>query len=238
MKAPFSTHVTRAVGALALFAACSRADMSPPADSGMPDSTVAPTAMAESAPRQGYLLVSPEGLLFRACGDTVLLAVTDSSQVLAEAVAPFRTGPLDSLFLVFRGDEVKRVSAESAGGLIVRDVMRLSPESRGCAGMPDDYAFHAFGEEPFWAVTIRESGMSFREPDRQEPLLFPAVAAERSGDVIRYQAVSLTPDSTMMVVELRRAMCTDSMSGEVTNHVAVVRLGSRELHGCAREGAV
>lgn len=229
-------YVVRAVGALLLFAACTRTDMAPPADSAMPGSTVAPTAMAETAPRRGYLMVSPEQLVFRSCGDTVASSIIDSSNVLAEAVAPFRTGPLDSLFFVFRGDEVELVSAEAARGLVVRDVMRLSPESRGCAGTPDDYAFHAFGEEPFWAVTIRGNGISFQEPDRQGPLLFPSVPAERSGGVVRYQAVSLTPDSTTMVVELRHAMCTDSMSGEVTNHVAVVRLGSRELHGCAREG--
>lgn len=236
MNTPSPMNALRAAGALALFAACTRADMAPPADSGMPDSTVAPTAVAGTAPRKGYLMVSPERLVFRSCRDSAVSAIIDSSSVLTDAVAPFRTGPLDSLFFVFRGDEVAPVSADAPRALVVRDVMRLSPESRGCAGAPDDYVFHAFGEEPFWAVTVRDDGMSFQEPDRQEPLLFPSVPAERSGGVVRYQAVSLTPDSTTMVVELRHAMCTDSMSGEVTNHVAVVRLGSRELHGCAREG--
>lgn len=232
------TRHARAVFTLTVLAACSRPDVAPPADSRLPDSTAVAT-VSDHTLRAGYLMVSPERLAFRQCGDTARSGIVDSSGVLADAVSPFRTGPLDSLFFVLRGDSVvaqAEAGAESGSRLVVREVVRLSPESRGCTGMPDGYVFHAFGEEPFWALTIRADGMSFQEPDRQEPLRFPAAMAERSGGVVRYESVSLTPDSTSVIVELRHEMCSDSMSGEVTNHVAVVRLGSRELHGCAREG--
>lgn len=84
------------------------------------------------------------------------------------------------------------------------------------------------GTEPFWAVQIRPSGISFSGPDR--PSLTGAnqgPAASDGGAVWR-----LTAGGTPLTIRLRRETCSDGMSDRVYPFAATVTVGDEVLKGC------
>jgi uncharacterized membrane protein len=109
-------------------------------------------------------------------------------------------------------------------------------EGLPCATPVFDGELVANGNEPFWAVEIRETGITYRAPDLPKGRTFPyALTRTETGSVV-YATKVETPAVSTLEVALERAACLDSMSGELRGFKAHVILDGRKLEGCAAAG--
>ena len=144
------------------------------------------------------------------------------------------------------GDGATKVYVEFTGGnaggtLAAYELLRAAPvgEGGGCERPVGTYLYQAFGNEPFWSVTVWEDSVVFAQPDDPARVAWPSTQVKATRDPAGTRTWTAQDHGGLPVLTLTidRATCTDGMSGEVTTFRARARLSGRELHGCARAGA-
>jgi uncharacterized membrane protein len=95
--------------------------------------------------------------------------------------------------------------------------------------------FISVGNEPFWNVTVRKSGIVYSTPDAKKqtfPYVAPLKADGRPADLVRvYQ---LRGRGNNMLIIKKVSDCSDTMSDNKYPYSATLILGNRVLEGCAQ----
>ncbi|MDJ0864753.1 MAG: hypothetical protein QNK03_01510 [Myxococcota bacterium] len=178
---------------------------------------------------------------FTACGASEALWVVDRTDGdLAGVYRKLTSEPYQQLFVEVVGRRVPvpdaAFAAEHAGALEIVALRRAARETHGCAEDPGEFAFRAFGSEPFWSLEIRNGNLRFTqlgEPAR----VFPHQTPELSGATRTYRSHADGPNGAVLEVAFHERRCIDPMSGEHFPFRARVRLGTHQFDGCARDGA-
>ena len=95
--------------------------------------------------------------------------------------------------------------------------------------------FIAFGNEPFWSVTINRGGIVYSTPDisnRQYPYTAPISAMGRPDDLVRVYRLNGQPSGVLVIKKVN--YCSDGMSDNVYSYDATLILGNQVMEGCAR----
>ena len=89
--------------------------------------------------------------------------------------------------------------------------------------------WRCFGTEPFWSVEIAEAKNSITyKPIEGDSITMPYVKPDEKGDIWIFNAAKLK-------AVIKREKCSDGMSDNAHEYSAKVRLGGKELQGCARK---
>lgn len=131
------------------------------------------------------------------------------------------------------------LGAGMAGAFAAHDVRRANAgEGMSCARPAATGRFVAHGSEPFWGVEVTESAIVFRSPEHLEGLTFNTDDADFTdyANSVSWRGIRGGGEPTEITVRVRRIPCRDGMSGEYFGWTASVRLGERDLLGCAAEG--
>ena len=90
-------------------------------------------------------------------------------------------------------------------------------------------AFDATGTEPFWAVRIRNEGITILRPETK-PVKAPNAGPRMAGPQAVWAAKA---GEDPVIVALYEHECSDGMSDKVYSYVAEVQVGDASLNGCA-----
>ncbi len=202
---------------------------------GGPTSGPAPTEQAaveaaeepsSSVPVRGILTSSGGVTTFRECGTPAEAAVTlaDPAGELAQAFASLESKPTDGIY----------VELEGVPGRLVR--ARSLREGTACDTPVFKGEFVANGNEPFWAIEIRENAIVYRSPELPNGRVYPYAFTRTATGAVVYATKTEVPVVSTLEISLEPARCVDSMSGELRNLKAHVTLDGRELSGCAIAG--
>ena len=101
-------------------------------------------------------------------------------------------------------------------------------------GVDLDQPVRVLGTEPFWAVEIAPTGLTYSGVDRPEQKAAnPGPALQGTVAVWTAETEAKTP----LVVTLTATDCSDGMSDRTYPLTAIVKLGDRLLTGCAASSA-
>ncbi len=92
----------------------------------------------------------------------------------------------------------------------------------------------ALGTEPFWSVELTGTELVYTSPDAPEQRA-PRPEPVAQGTTATYEAE--TADGTTLKVTLIATECSDGMSDRTYPLTAMVKLGERDLTGCAASTA-
>jgi uncharacterized membrane protein len=108
------------------------------------------------------------------------------------------------------------------------------PEPRALAGVDLDQPLRVLGTEPFWAVEITPTGLTYSGVDR------PEQKAANPGPTLQGTVAvwtTATEAKTPLVVTLMATDCSDGMSDRTYPLTAKVEIGAESLTGCAASAA-
>ena len=190
---------------------------------------------------RGALVWGHESRSFRECGSPREGWVVDATGGrIREVYESLATEPYQPIYVVVRGRWLPGLTSGFAADYRERfeilDLRRAEREGFGCredlAGI--DYVAH--GNEPFWRVEIRPTGVVFSAPGRVERLEFPPPGrgGEPAARLFTSEREGEPPRRIEVVVTERP--CVDSMSGSLFSFAAVVRLDGATFEGCAADG--
>ncbi|MGH7028561.1 COG3650 family protein [Brevundimonas sp.] len=103
-------------------------------------------------------------------------------------------------------------------------------EPRALAGVDLDQPLRVLGTEPFWAVEITATGLTYSGVDR------PEQKAANPGPALQGTVAIWTTETeakTPLVVTLTATDCSDGMSDRTYPLTARVEIGGESLTGCA-----
>jgi uncharacterized membrane protein len=100
------------------------------------------------------------------------------------------------------------------------------------ASAPATVTYRAFGNEPFWSVTIDATGMHFVSPEDTVGMRFPPVDAMVMGDTLHWVARS---ERGAIDVRIWPGACSDGMSDNTHSFASGVRLNDMMYIGCAEK---
>jgi uncharacterized membrane protein len=103
-------------------------------------------------------------------------------------------------------------------------------EARVLAGVDLDQPLRVLGTEPFWAVEISPTGLTYSGVDR------PEQKAANPGPALQGTVAvwtTATEAKTPLVVTLMATDCSDGMSDRTYPLTARVEMGTESLTGCA-----
>ena len=86
------------------------------------------------------------------------------------------------------------------------------------------------GNEPFWAVDIKEGNITFRTPD-EGPIAYPYQVPQQRGS--QKEFTSKAGSSSLRVV-IKEEPCTDTMSGEPFPYTVEVTRDGKIYSGCGK----
>jgi len=222
-----------AIPVLLLFAAC-----------GGPKSGTAPAeqSAAEAAdepssngPVRGIVTASGTVTTFRECGAPAEAAMplTDPGGELARAFTSLHAKPVDGIYVEFDG-------APAADGKTLAWTKLLRArglrEGIACDAPVFEGEFVANGNEPFWAIEIRENGIVYRSPELPKGRIYPYAFTRTASGAVVYATKTDGPVVSTLEISLEPARCVDSISGELRSFKAHVALDGLELSGCALAG--
>jgi uncharacterized membrane protein len=201
--------------------------------SGSPDTGVDDASSA--LPVRGLVVKTGDSFSLHECGAPAgrAINVVDAAGVLAKAF-----GALDAPAAVGIYAEVRGPLSTDLGSLTLTELVRARALGGGLACEPPVFAgdYVANGNEPFWAVEIREDGIVYRSPEEPKGERYPyAITRTETGGSL-YATKIAQPKVSTLEISLTPGRCVDSMSGELRAFKAhVVRDGTR-LEGCATAG--
>jgi uncharacterized membrane protein len=184
---------------------------------------------------RGIASRSDDTITFHECGapDGTAVILSDPSGELSNAFASLDAKPSRGIYVELdgeRGADGKTLAWTS----VLR--ARALGESVACDAPIFEGEFLANGNEPFWAVEIRESGIVYREPALPKGQKYPyALTRTETGSVI-YATKIESPVVSTLEIALEPGRCVDSMSGELRGLKAHVTKDGRKLSGCAGSG--
>jgi len=211
--------------------ACDRSGTPPAGSEGLSPSSVV---------LRGYARRGDQVREFTPCDSMQAVWVVDSSQALWTPYRELAPDPADTtgLFAVVEGRvgptaPVPGSGAGHARTLIVDRVLYVAREGYGCAAPWDRFAFRAFGNEPFWSLTILGDSVTLIRPGEEERIWH---GAERTSAPDGLLVTSGNPASGGVTAHLTTAPCRDTMAGSYFGYSAVVRIDGDSLTGCALQG--
>jgi uncharacterized membrane protein len=92
--------------------------------------------------------------------------------------------------------------------------------------------YRAFGNEPFWSVTISDKGLRFDSPEDSAGVRFPAVQPVAHGDTLQWASKS---DRGSIDVRVWPGKCSDGMSDNQWTLSSAVHLNEMMYAGCAEK---
>ena len=201
----------------------------------------APPAQQEEAPADSGLaikraVVTGEGdhATLRACDDKAELWLIDGEGALTELL----TADASSMYIEAYGERAavpENLPAASghAGAFVLEQLLYagVPGEGRGCDASQPDYAVMARGNEPFWAASVMNDGMIWKQPDAE--ITLRELQSEDAEGAVSYRA---TAEGHALELFVGAEPCRDSMSGEYFAFSARAVLDGREFKGCARVG--
>ena len=107
-------------------------------------------------------------------------------------------------------------------------------EPRTLAGVDLDQPLRVLGTEPFWAIEITPTGLTYSGVDR------PEQKAANPGPALQGTVAvwtTATEARTPLVVTLMATDCSDGMSDRTYPLTAKVEIGGENLTGCAASSA-
>jgi uncharacterized membrane protein len=212
------------------------------ADDALPGTGRLPSrGPAEGQVFRGHAVHGHEVRAFRPCGSEQTLWAMDRSRLLwslhGELLA--HAGSYGELFAVLKGTRGAAPDAglgsDYAGTLRVDEVLYAGLEGPDCETEWDRFRYRAAGNEPFWSAVLSAGGLRVTRPG-EEDLAWPEFREERVAAGLRVEAGG-GPDGVPVSLEITAAPCRDTMSGAYFAYEARLRLGSRQLAGCALTGA-
>ncbi len=238
-----TTRRTIAVALLTLLAAsCTR---SGPVASGADDALLGSDPLLSGIPAEGqvlrgHALRGREGWAFRPCGSAQTLWAVDRSGLLwslhGELLA--HAGSDGELFAVVRGTRGGApegdLASDHGGTLRVDEVLYAGLEGPGCETGWDRFRYRAAGNEPFWSAVVSAGELRVTRLG-EEDLAWPEFREERVSAGLRF-GTGEGPDGVRVSMEITAAPCRDTMSGAYFAYEARLRLGNRQLAGCALAG--
>lgn len=189
---------------------------------------------------RGELVWGHEVRSFRECGSQTETWVVDATGgELREASEALASGPYAPLFVELRGRigpaPARGFGADYDGALTVVELRHAARESRGCDEDLSGVEFRARGNEPFWSLEIRPSGIRLLRLGAAARSY--AYRPPRRGDGgWTYLADAKEPPGSAVEIRIREQRCVDAMSGERFAFRASVRTEGERLEGCALEG--
>lgn len=194
-----------------------------------PDATDAP---APAVFLRGYVRADAPTRGMRLCDTDSVVRLADAAGAITAAAGDLvREVPEGELFAVVRA---RPDTAGGAAEVSVEEVLYVAREGFGCDAPWERFAFRAFGNEPFWSLTITADSLTLVRWG-MEDRIWQAPAPTGSADSLTWRAAG--PDGSPLTVELRRGPCRDTMAGSYFGWRAAVALGEQILSGCALEGA-
>lgn len=106
------------------------------------------------------------------------------------------------------------------------DLSSAGPPAASSA-IPRD--FHALGTEPFWGMTVTGQEVRYATPEITESLGSDVV---RGGGAMQ-QSLSGRLGEVPFALTVRAGRCSDGMSDRVYPFTAYLRIGDRDVKGCA-----
>ncbi len=189
--------------------------------------------------KRGTATLSQDRMSFRPCDENVemwLLDQTDGS--LSQHFAAHRRQDPTVLYLEAYGERAGATeevpAARAYSGTFVLEQVLYAVEQdqvRGCEVPVPDYVIAARGNEPFWAVEVGETTMTWRQPSAPARIDLGAAQKESLDGAVRYRAASQEHRLELLI---DTQTCQDSMSGELFAFAAKAILDDREFTGCAR----
>jgi uncharacterized membrane protein len=196
----------------------------------------APAAGAQDASGlplvRGIVVLSAEAPRLTPCGQATPVTLRDETGGrLAEAYGQLASEQTGEMWAELR-------AATDANGITAREVVRASPVGEGdpCASLPAAGEIRAFGNEPFWAITVTATGIELREPDAPDPLVFPLPAPTDNGTSRTWTTELPGPPARRLQLVVGPARCKDGMSGAWYALAAEAVVDGRALAGCATRG--
>lgn len=158
------------------------------------------------------------------------MTLSDPDGELALAFASLSAAPGDGIYVELDGEP-----AADGKTLVWTALTRAHAlkEPIACGGPVFEGEFVANGNEPFWAIEVRENGIVYRDLEIPKGRTYPyALTRTETGSVI-YATKIEGPVVSTLEITLEPARCVDSMSGELRSRKAHVTLDGRKLEGCA-----
>lgn len=220
-----------------LLAACRTGEAPPPGSAESADATRPPVAV------RGTVHLAGDSSSFTPCASVRPMWLVDSTGGVLEDVLRGSGAETRTIYAELNGQWVATpatgLGAGMAGAFAARDVRRANTgEGMSCARPAATGRFVAHGSEPFWGVEVTESAIVFRSPEHLEGLTFSADDADFTdyADSVSWRGIRGGGEPTEITVRFQRIPCRDGMSGEYFGWSASVRMGARDLTGCAAEG--
>ncbi len=208
-------------GLFSLLAACG-GTTAPPGEPGPPAGEAPAAKMPAPQRLRGEAVVGKDGYGVTPCGSQRQRIVRFAPDAQAFVDRFLEPGGRLEFFL-------DGWASEQGGQLVVEAVERVHTEGPRCDREPEDAAFAARGNEPFWALSLTAAGWALQRPGA-EPLHADAKAA-KVGD--GYACASTAPAA---LVELSPGFCADGMADAATAWRAKLTLDGETWNGCAWRG--
>jgi uncharacterized membrane protein len=230
---PMNRFVSTAIPLGLFLVACGN----PPSDA--PPAVHAAVESANAAtskiPMRGVVATSGGAVTFRECGAPggAAMSVADDAGVLAKAFASLGAKPADGIYVELDGVPAADGKSLSWSRLLRARALRSTV---ACETPVFEGEFVASGDEPFWAIEIREGGIVYRDPAIPKGRVFPYAFTRTETGTVVYATKLEKPTVSTIEVALEPAACLDARSGELRSFKAHVVFDGRKLEGCALAG--
>jgi putative lipoprotein len=217
---------------LGIFVSCGGSDEPRPTVS---KETAAQDDAATAIPRRGIVKKTGDTFTLLECGAPSgrSVNVVDRWGELSKAFSSLDAPPATGIYVEMAGP-----ASTDGGSLTLEKLVRARLIGGGHACEPPVFAgdYVLNGNEPFWAIEIREDGIVFKSPDQPKGITYPyAITRDETGTAV-YATKIETPKVSTLEIVLEPARCVDSMSGEIRSFKAHVIRDKTALEGCAAAG--
>jgi uncharacterized membrane protein len=200
-----------------------------------PAATEPASEVSPKGPVRGIASTSGDLTTFRECGVPAIhaMTLTDPGGELQRAFASLSAAPSEGIYVELAG-------VRGTGGTTFAVTALLRARGLGefvpCDAPVFDGEFVASGNEPFWAIEIRQVGIVYRSPEVPKGRTYPYAFTRTETDSVVYATKIESPAVSTLEVALEPGRCVDSMSGELRSFKAHVAIDGRKLEGCAAAG--
>jgi putative lipoprotein len=186
----------------------------------------------------GFAVHGHEVRSFRPCGADQALWAVDRSGTLWKIYEEreFHNELYEEVFCIVEGTAGPApqggFGADYPGAIEISKVLYMAQEGFRCNVDLSEFHYRAFGNEPFWSVSISADKIVMKTPGGEDRV-WTDIVQQRTDDQVVYMA-----DGPAGPVEIRitEEPCRDSMSGAYYGFSAVARAGDTQFRGCVLRG--
>ena len=187
---------------------------------------------------RGFAIYGHEVRAFLLCNTDEEVWAIDESGLLWDVYQGLAldSGPYAQIFVIAEGKlgppPREGFGAGYAGALEVAKVLYMASEGFRCDLDLGEFAYRAYGNEPFWSVRVSDGEITLMIPGR-DGRTWSGVEERRTTGGVLYAAADASGGIEVRIIE---APCRDTMSGAYFAYSASVSTGGLELAGCALKG--